>query len=120
MNNNIFIYLCGGAAFIVGLLIFLRLRGVLNSIVDDTLKREINGKRYWSPTKLTMASAWFIVVWSYIYDLIKNGFNETAFMVLTGVALGAKVTDAWSKKMNPLVQPKKNEDTTISNTDNPS
>lgn len=79
---------------------------IAKSIADDTLKRrDDKGILRWSATKLTMATAWFVVLWSYCYDLVKNGFNETAFMVLVGVALGAKVTDAFSKKLDPLVQP---------------
>lgn len=92
----------------IGLIIYALVKlqkviNLVNSIIEDTLKRDLNGVRVWSTTKLTMASAWFIVIISYFYDLYKNGFNETAFMVMTGVALGAKVTDAWSKKMNPFV-----------------
>lgn len=94
------------------LLLFLlsKVRAFASKIANDTLK---NADGKWSPTKLTMATAWFVVLWSYHYDLIKNGFNETAFMVLTGVALGAKVTDAWSKKMNPLVQPPKEDERAV-------
>ena len=79
--------------------LFIRLRSVIATVVTDTLKRE--GK--WSATKLTMATAWLVVLYSYHYDLIKNGFNETAFSILVGVALGAKVTDAFSKKLDPTV-----------------
>lgn len=69
------------------------------------MKREIGGKLVWSATRLTMASAWFISIWSYHYDLIHNGFNQTAFDVLVLVALGTKITDAYSKKLNPGQQP---------------
>ena len=82
----------------------------MRSIVEDTLKRkDQTGTLRWSATKLTMATAWFIALLSYVYDFIKNGFNFEAFLVLVGVALGSKVTDAWSKKIDPLVQPTKSE-----------
>ncbi len=76
----------------------------INDIIDHTLKkRDITdgGKLKWSRTSLTMLSAWLVVLWSYIHYTLKDGFNEPAFYALIGVALGAKVTDAWAKKMNP-------------------
>jgi hypothetical protein len=91
-------------------------KSTVKSIIDDTLKREVNGKLHWSPTKLTMASAWWVVLWSYHYDLIKSGFNEFAFGTLTAVALGSKITDAVSKKLNPLVQPPPTMDTKTTET----
>lgn len=75
---------------------------IINDIINDTLKRaDDNGVLRWSRTSLTMFTAWIAVLWSYHYALIKYGFNETAFGLVIGVALGAKVTDAWSKKMTP-------------------
>jgi hypothetical protein len=59
-----------------------------------------DGSYKWSRTSLTMATAWLAVLWSYHYCLIKYGFNEYAFGSLVAVALGVKVTDAWSKKLN--------------------
>lgn len=103
-ENNLIIL---GTIIGIGVAIFIviKFKGFVQNLAEDTLKRKGEDRQmHWSPTKLTMFSAWVVVLYSYHYDLIKNGFNETAFMVLTGVALGAKVTDAWSKKMNPLVQ----------------
>lgn len=74
----------------------------IKNIINDTLKRkDETGLLVWSRTSLTMASAWATVLWSYIHYTIKDGFNEAAFYALVGVALGAKVTDAVSKKLNP-------------------
>lgn len=74
----------------------------INEVINDTLKRPgADGKLKWSRTSLTMASAWLVVLWSYIHFTIKDGFNETSFSIMVGVALGVKVTDAWSKKINP-------------------
>lgn len=72
-------------------------------IVDDTLKKD--GK--WSKMSIITATAWAIVIWSFHYDLINNGFNETAWFGLLAVATGNKVMDAWSKKVDPtIVTPK--------------
>ena len=38
-------------------------------------------------------------------DIYKNGFNDYAFTVLLVFGATGKLTDAISKKMNPLVQP---------------
>ena len=48
-----------------------------------------------------MFTAWLVVLWSYHYDIIKNGFDSNAFSVMVCVALGSKITDAISKKINP-------------------
>lgn len=80
---------------------------LVRDIGNDTLKK--NGK--WSKTAIIATSAWFVVLWSFHYDLINNGFNETAWMFLGGVALGAPITKAWSKKVDPTVAaPKENKD----------
>lgn len=68
---------------------------ILNNIVNDTLKK--NGK--WSRTSLTMFTAWLIAIYMALYNMYKVGFNFDVFVVFTGVALGAKVTDAWSTKL---------------------
>lgn len=71
------------------------------NIIDDTLKKiDKDGKLVWSRTSLTMASAWFACLSTYLYDFVKNGFNETAFYAMLGIALGAKVTDGWTKKLS--------------------
>ena len=77
----------------------------VSAIIDDTLKRkDAEGILRFSRTSLTMFSAWVVVLWSYIHYTIKDGFNEAAFYALIGVALGSKVTDAWSKKLDPTVK----------------
>ena len=104
MENRIYIISAIVSVALVVLFILWRLKklnDILKAIVNDTLKR--NGK--YSRTSLTMATAWGSCLLSYCYDFIKSGFNFEAFIVLVGVALGAKVTDAWSKKLDPLVQP---------------
>jgi len=72
----------------------------LQKLIDDTLKDK---KGKWSRTSLTMASAWWASLTIFIWDFCLNGFNEVAFCTIVGVALGSKVTDAWSKKLDPEI-----------------
>lgn len=69
---------------------------ILSKIVNDTLKKD--GK--WSRTSLTMHTAWLSCLIAFFYDLFTSGFNEYAFYGMLSVALGSKVTDAWSNKIN--------------------
>lgn len=109
------IYLLASGVVICSVILFLLFKvksfiEVLGTVADDTLKRHgKDGKLIWSATRLTMFIAFLVVIWSYIYDMINHGFNETAFMVMVGIALGAKVTDAWSKKIDPTITPPKDE-----------
>lgn len=73
---------------------------LIQQLIDDTLKRDKDGVRRFSKTALTMFSAWCLVCYSYIHDLVVNGFHMEAFLVLVSVATGLKVTDAISKKLN--------------------
>lgn len=74
-------------------------------IIDDTLKKkDADGTIRWSRTSLTMFTAWVSVLFSFHYDLIKNGFNEASFIIMVGVALGSKLTDAWTKRINPIIK----------------
>ena len=66
-------------------------------VIKDTLMRD--GK--WSMTKIFMAMAFNSALYSFFFDLNKNGFNYETFATMLGVGLGAKVTDAWSKKITP-------------------
>lgn len=98
--ENIWIIIVSG--FLIGVMVNIlfqikTISCLFNSIINDTLK--INGK--WSRTSLTMFTAWMAVLWSYVYDIVKTGFNYQAFLVMVVVATGIKVTDAWSKKLNP-------------------
>lgn len=101
------------AAIFVGLLLitwlirkFLKTSMVLQyiqKIIDDTLK--VDGR--WSKTAIITASAWAVVLWSFHYDLIKNGFNITAWGFLLTVATGNKLVNAYSKKVDPTIVPPK-------------
>jgi len=73
---------------------------LIRNISRETLKKKVNGIREWSRTSLTMFSAWILVVFMVIFDLYKEGFRYDVFVTMCGVALGTKVTDAYSKKLN--------------------
>ncbi len=68
---------------------------MIKEIINDTLKRD--GK--WSRTSLTMATAWFAVLGTYISDFCINGFRMDSFSIMVGVALGVKWIDAKSKQI---------------------
>lgn len=75
---------------------------LIKSIIRDTLKKKYeNGEYKWSRTSLTMFTAWILAIYMALYDMYKHGFNFEVFVTFVGVALGAKVTDAWSKKLSP-------------------
>lgn len=57
----------------------------------------------WSMTKIMMAIAFNAALYAFFYDLYKNGFDFEPFVVMLGVGLGAKVTDAYSKKITPPI-----------------
>lgn len=84
-------------------LIKYRQQFIIKGLIDDTLKRwdPVTKKMVWSRTSLTMLTAWVSCVSTFIYDTCKNGINEFTFGAMITVALGSKLTDAWSKKLSP-------------------
>ena len=71
------------------------------SLIDDTLKKpDKDGKLRWSRTSLTMFTAWGLSIYMALYNLWYHDFNYEVFIAFMAVALGAKVTDAWSKKLS--------------------
>lgn len=88
--------------FIIAAYVAYRIKNLLNTIVNDTLKTK-EGK--WSKTYMIMASAWFSVVIVFFADFFKNGLNQWAFSSMLGVAVGANLIKAYSNKVDPLVQP---------------
>lgn len=68
---------------------------VINTIVDDTLKRD--GK--YSRTSLTMFTSWCISICMACYDFVTRGFDYQVFLVFVAVALGTKLTDSFGKKI---------------------
>jgi len=68
---------------------------ILFDLVNDTLKKE---GRY-SRTSLTMASAWFFALSFAWFDFMDKGLRFDVWVTLVGVALGSKITDSFSKKL---------------------
>ena len=73
---------------------------LIKTIVDDTLKRDKGGVRRFSATRLTMLTAWLCVLYTYIHDVIVNGYRWESLVLMAGVATGMKMTDAIGKKLN--------------------
>ncbi len=79
---------------------------LIGQVADDTLKRvDDKGVLRWSRTSLTMGVAIALAVYMTIADFIHEGFNFEVFCAWLTVGLGSKVTDAWSRKLDPSVQP---------------
>ena len=68
---------------------------IIKEIINDTLKK--NGK--FSRTSLTMFSAWCVGLVMSIIDFSFNGLRFDVWCVLIGVAMGSKITDSYSKKI---------------------
>lgn len=76
--------------------LFSYISAFVSDVAADTLTRD--GK--WSRTSLTMFTAWLWVIIIATIDYIKNGFHFEVWCTMVAVALGVKITDAWSKKLN--------------------
>lgn len=72
---------------------------LISEIADDTLKKDVNGFRRWDRMKLTMFSAWFVSVFMALRDYYFNGLKYEVLVLFVGVALGSKVIDGVSKKL---------------------
>jgi hypothetical protein len=69
-------------------------------IANDTLKKEKDdGSLRYAGDKLTMFSAWIVVLGSYIVYQIRVGFDFNAWLILVGVAIGIKSSDAAAKRI---------------------
>lgn len=68
---------------------------IIKQIVNDTLKKY--GR--WSRTSLTMFSAWFVALVMACIDFAYNGLRFDVWLTLVGVAMGSKITDSFSKKI---------------------
>jgi hypothetical protein len=71
------------------------MKNIITQIINDTLKKE--GK--FSRTSLTMFSSWFVSLVMSTIDFAFNGLRFDVWCVLVGVALGSKITDSFSKKI---------------------
>lgn len=99
----------------IGLYLTIRLikkfSGKINLFLRDTLKeKQSDGYWKWSKGAIIIATAWYAVMYAFFFDLFKNGFNFEAFLVIAGIAIGAPITSSYSKKLNPLVTPPKEDE----------
>jgi len=83
----------------------------VKSIAEDTLKvwDDKEKRLKWSATKWTMFVAFGTAICMGLYDSYKNGLDEFVFGALLTVALTGKVTNAWSKKIDPTIVAPKEE-----------
>jgi len=73
---------------------------IIKQLVQDTLMKYEGDRLRYSRTSLTMFSAWLLVIYMTVYDLYKEGFRYDVFATMVAVALGTKITDSFSKKIN--------------------
>ena len=73
----------------------------MSEVANDTLKkRDIHdGIRRWDRMKLTMLTAWVSALIYAFYSLAVAGFRFDVFATLVGAALGNKVLDGFTKKL---------------------
>jgi len=76
------------------------MKHIIKQLVQDTLMKYEGDRLRYSRTSLTMFSAWLLVIYMTIYDLYKEGFRYDVFATMVAVALGTKITDSFSKKIN--------------------
>jgi hypothetical protein len=69
---------------------------VLKELFRDTLKKD--GK--WSRTSLTMFTSFAICVLVGLIDFCMRGYNSEVFFGFLSVAVGSKISDAFSKKIH--------------------
>jgi len=69
---------------------------VLKELFSDTLKKD--GK--WSRTSLTMLTSFSICVLVGLIDFCMHGYNSEVFFGFLSVAVGSKISDAFSKKIH--------------------
>lgn len=75
---------------------------MIKQIAYDTLKHD--GK--WSRTSLTMFSAWVWVIVIATIDYIQHGFHFEVWITMVCVALGIKIANSYSKKIDPEIKEK--------------
>jgi hypothetical protein len=69
---------------------------VIKKVFCDTLKKD--GK--WSRTSLTMFTSFAVCVLIGLIDFFKHGYNTEVFFGFLSVAVGSKISDAFSKKIH--------------------
>jgi len=74
----------------------MSVKTVLKELFRDTLKKD--GK--WSRTSLTMFTSFAICVLVGLIDFFVHGYNSEVFFGFLSVAVGSKISDAFSKKIH--------------------
>lgn len=72
---------------------------IISKIVDDTLRKEVEGKRRFCRMKLTMLVCFITAMSFAIIDFCLHGLKLEVWYALLGSALGAKVIDGFSKRL---------------------
>jgi hypothetical protein len=72
---------------------------LIRNIANDTLKKTVDGVRRWDRMKLTMFTAWLISCFMALRDYYFTGLRYDVLVLFVGVALGSKVIDGLSKKL---------------------
>jgi len=73
----------------------LWIASLLSEVAHDTLTKD--GK--WSRTSLTMFSAWIVSLFMALRDYYFEGLKYEVLLLFVGVALGSKLVDSQSKKL---------------------
>jgi hypothetical protein len=73
----------------------LWIASLLSEVAHDTLTKD--GK--WSRTSLTMFSAWIASLFMALRDYYFEGLKYEVLLLFVGVALGSKLVDSQSKKL---------------------
>lgn len=114
-NLNITI---GFAIFIVvGIIVFYIIKKFnekLTIFTNDLLKeKQADGYWKWSRNSMMMFQAWYCCMFVFIADFLKNNYkvNETLFWGMLAIATGGQIASAYAKKVNPLIQEPKEDDT---------
>lgn len=73
----------------------MNVKNTLKELFRDTLKKD--GK--WSRTSLTMFTSFSICVLVGLIDFCMRGYNTEVFFGFLSVAVGSKISDAFSRKI---------------------
>jgi hypothetical protein len=72
---------------------------MLRDIINDTLKKDVNGVRKWDRMKLTMFVSFVVAISFAIIDFCQQGLRLDVWLTLIGFAYGSKLIDAQAKKI---------------------
>lgn len=70
-----------------------------NSIIIDTLQKDVDGERRFDRMKIMMCIAFNVAVWMAIADFCDKGLRLDVWFCLIGFAFGTKIIDAQANKI---------------------